>query len=67
MIGISNLQGTFEITKNEYELILALRQLQPRDKLVIVKQKPENRVELFVRIERAVLMPKEEPVDNSLK
>ena len=67
MIGVSNQQGTFEITKNEYELILALRQLQPRDKLVIVKQKPENRVELFVRIERAVLMPKEEPVDNSLK
>ena len=65
MIGVSDQQGTFEITKNEYELILALRELQPRDKLVIVKQKPENRVELFVRIERAVLMPKEEAVKNS--
>ena len=56
MIGVSNQDGTLQITQNEYELILTLRQLQPRDKLIIIKQAPANKIELFVRVERGILM-----------
>jgi hypothetical protein len=56
MIGVSNTSGTLEITKNEYELILAIRELLPNDKLIIQKKAPTNKVELFVRIERGVFL-----------
>lgn len=62
MIGVSDQQGTtatMGLTPNEQQLILTLREMKPRDKLIIIKQAVLNKVELFVRIERAVLMPRE--------
>lgn len=47
-----------EVTRNEHEIVLAIRAMQPRDKMVVVKRSPKDTIELFVRIERGILLSK---------
>lgn len=50
---------TPEITENEYSLIQRIRDMKPREKLVVVKQKPEHKQEYVVHIESLVLFERQ--------
>ena len=47
---------THDLTDNEFKLIEKIREMKPREKLVVVKQKPEDKQEYVVFVESVLLI-----------
>lgn len=48
-----------DITENEYALIQKIRDMKPREKLVVVKQSPQHRQEYIMHLETLVLFERD--------